>query len=254
MPDFRITFKKSDGTKGVRVLSAPDGQSAGARVLREGHKVLRIEPIAVRVGAAGGSSGGRRRARREPGDGGVWCDFWRFRLLITPFFVRMLFLAITVSSIGAAVVLIGQFTSQRAEIERSLRPVKKQVGDIRSYIRDAKELEQERDAAEAKAARYKDDPEQARAYSDARRDVVRLTDMLQRAGAPFGVEDSSEAGLVEDALVEQIQAKRSEGPSFWLLIGMVLLIPLWWLWIRIMLEFLVVIFSIHDRLLEMGSV
>jgi len=49
VPDFRITFKKSDGTKGVRVLSAPDGQSAGTRVLREGHKVLRIEPIAVRA-------------------------------------------------------------------------------------------------------------------------------------------------------------------------------------------------------------
>lgn len=249
MPDFRVLYQRLDGQKATRVVTAGTAQEAAGRAAKEGLKVLRVERIDVKVQAAHRSS----HRSYSVGMGQGWPDFWQFKFMVTPVLVRWNFILATILCGGYFCILPFQYMSERSEAMQRLAPCKARIAKYQNYLDEAATIEAQVARAEREADQYRNKPNNKIVFQDASDKVRELRAKLSKLNDEASVDGSADVRQRIAREEERMASLQAELPELTPFIIQMLTMPFVWLGIRVAFELFTVMFSVHDRLVEIAD-
>lgn len=253
MPDYRCECVGTNGQAVVRVLSAESAEAAARAVLADGLKVVRVQRMAPPTVQAAPDFSPVAGKRRSAGRGQVVIDFFRFRLLWTPPLTQLLFALATIGlALSVAVIPLGYAEEVRQHAER-VAPQRETVRMLESYIPRALELEAVAEEADREAREYEGRADFRIAHAKAAEKAESARRQARSTSPLSDVHSASDAEFRIQSLKQNIKAHMSTGPSAFNMLRSFALVALSWIALRLFLEFMVILFSIHDRLVELSD-
>lgn len=258
MPDYRAEGIDANGQPAVRVFTATSDAEAAEHARALGIQPRRLKrlpsPIANPTPRLGPEDLATHRSRPVHSRSATPVrDFLHFKLLVTPVWLRFLFYLVTLACLIMAVLVpISYINDYRAALTPQNR-VGEQIEQVRAFIRWDEANQAAIQNAEAEVNRFRDRQGFTIALNEAQAKLDALTDERQRRANEAAIIDPDRAQQRLDELRAQSTNRRAPGPSPIPYLLEFLLIPVIWLAARIFLEFIAVLFSIHDRLIEIES-
>jgi len=172
-------------------------------------------------------------------------DFFKFRLLVVPSAIRVIFLLATIGAIGAFLYIPWAWLlSRHGHVPASSLAIKQIDAAEEKFKNLRTRAQQEREKASSTAS----DPSAGR---EAQRNADKLAAQQSEVLSDVGVWTLSELSLRRAELV--LKDRLAAADSVVMLIIQLGVVVVAWMVVRIWLEFLAVMFFIHDRLSEISE-
>lgn len=253
MPDYRCECVGADGQAVVRVMSAESAEAAARAALAEGLKVVRVQRMAPPTVQTAPDFSPVPKRRSSPDSGRVAVDFFRFRILWTPPLTQLLFALATLGCVLGMVLTPLSYSEELRQHADRVSSQRETVKKLEAYIPRASELEELAQAADQEARQHEGRADFRIAHAKA----IDKADALRKQAkvlSPVGeVATVAQAESRVQALKQSIRAHMAAGPSPWTMLRDFGMILLSWIGLRLLLEFIVILFSIHDRLVELSD-
>ena len=251
MPNFKVTYVSEHGGEQDQVVTASTTSDAAAVVALGGHRVLRVDDASpYTVGSTGGAGHVPHSLARRSG-GNMARNFWAFRLMLTPDLIRIQFVIGTVVLALVLVAIPVMHLVERNNVASGATPHTQRVEQIQRVRAEIAGAEAELDRVTAEIVKKSTEAPGSPQLRDLE---AKKADIERRMRSSYASVNVRNAADLQRELAEATSWRDmslASMPSVTRTVLTMLFMPILWIAYRIACEWLIIFFSIHERLVEL---